>query len=253
MRPLPPHETVPGRLQVTRISVTSRSAHTADPEILSWDSEFWGRRIGRAHSADINKWAAENMVGTVCLLIPSDQPDRVQDAEQRGFQFMDIRLMLERPTGPHASSVRAYRPADLETLVMIARSAHRITRFYADPGFSADRCDDLYEAWIRNSAAGWADKILVSGDVAHPSGYCTIHIKDGVGSIGLIAVAELDRGKGLGGELTLGAVDWCHAHGVPHITVVTQGRNVPAQRVFQRCGFLTVSNEIWLHKKFSHD
>jgi RimJ/RimL family protein N-acetyltransferase len=36
--------------------------------------------------------------------------------------------------------------------------------------------------------------------------------------------------------------------GAGRITVVTQGRNVAALRLFERCGFLVESSEVWLHK-----
>lgn len=234
---------------MTRISVTSKSAHIADPELLTFDTEFWQQRIGRAYTADVNKWAADNLIGTVCLLIPTDEPERAQDAEERGFRFMDVRVKLERKTGPYGSSARAYRPEDLNILVRIARESHRITRFYADPHFPDDRCDDLYEAWIKNSVDGWAQKILVAAR-PDPVGYCTIHISGDEGSIGLIAVDEHARGHGYGADLVLGAVDWCHSQGVPQIIVVTQGQNIAAQRVFQRCGFITASTEIWMHRHY---
>lgn len=234
---------------MTRISITSKMAKTADPEILSFDSEFWGRTIGRAYTPDVNRWAADNLVNTVCLLIDADNPEEAQQAEERGFQLMDIRLKLERKTGPSPVLVRAYRPADLDVLVAIARESHRITRFYADPNFDNDRCDDLYEAWIRNSVDGWADKVLVSGkDMA--VGYCTVHVSGDEGSIGLIAVDKIERGQGVGADLVHGAVDWCYSHGIPKITVVTQGRNIDAQRVFQKCGFRTSHVAYWFHKHY---
>jgi hypothetical protein len=30
--------------------------------------------------------------------------------------------------------------------------------------------------------------------------------------------------------------------------VVTQARNVPAQRLYQKCGFITRSVELWFHR-----
>jgi len=38
--------------------------------------------------------------------------------------------------------------------------------------------------------------------------------------------------------------------GITHAEVVTQGRNYGAQRMYQRCGFVTRTTELWYHKWF---
>lgn len=172
-----------------------------------------------------------------------------QLALRYGFTPVDIRVTLDRKTafGLAPLDVRLYEPDDLDALVRIARESHRITRYYADPGFPNERCHDLYETWIRNSVEGWADAVLVAGRPAH--GYVTVHAEPGgTASIGLIAVDKAARGQGAGQRLVHGAVRYAHSAGCQRMTVVTQGRNIDAQRVFQRCGFLTCATEVWLHK-----
>ena len=44
------------------------------------------------------------------------------------------------------------------------------------------------------------------------------------------------------------ALDWFATQGVEKVTVVTQGRNGAAQRLYQRCGFVTGSIHLWYHK-----
>lgn len=214
-------------------------------EVLAWDTEFWGVRQGRAYSPNVDEWAHQNAVGCVSLLVGADDVAGAHRAEQNGFRLMDVRVTLGRRTAPEAALVREVRSGDVKRLAGIARVSHRITRFYADPRFDDSRCDDLYENWVRSSVDGWADKVLVAGDA---DGYVTVHVNDGVGSIGLIAVDEACRRRGHGERLVLGAVGWCHGQGVEGITVVTQGRNVGAQRLFQKCGFRTMSTELWFHK-----
>lgn len=229
-----------------RLSVTSRSALEPSGELLTWDGDFWNMRIARAFTSDIDQWAKDNAVGSVCLLIDADKPDEIQAAEQRGFRFMDVRISLGMKTQGRLSATRLHQPDDVEALVQIARTSHRITRFYADPKFPGQRCDDLYETWIRSSCDGWADAVLVVDDP--PTGYVTIHTKEGEGSIGLIAVAEVERGRGVGRDLVDAAIDWCYTKGLDRITVVTQGRNISALRLFQRSGFLIERTEVWMHK-----
>ena len=236
---------------MTKLSITSKSALEPSAHLVGWDTEFWGRRIGRTNGADIDRWAAENTIGTVCLLVSANKPEEAQDAESRGFRFMDVRIELQRRTAPIAAICRAARELDLPALAALAREAHRITRFYADPEFVDARCDDLYEAWIRNSFAGWARAVLVSEIDGELAGYCTIHVDEQAGSIGLIAVRPDYRNRGIGAELVEAAIDWCHAHEIHEITVVTQGRNIAAQRVFQRCGFRTSHVDLWFHKAYA--
>ena len=45
------------------------------------------------------------------------------------------------------------------------------------------------------------------------------------------------------------AVAWrCAERGLSDVTVVTQGRNVPALRTFESCGFRTTDVGLWFHK-----
>jgi dTDP-4-amino-4,6-dideoxy-D-galactose acyltransferase len=221
------------------------------PEMLGWDTEFWGLRVARATSSDgLKEWACANTVGLIGLLV--DDPAEVQRSEENGARFMDIRVTLARPTAIQQPPprVRPFRASDVETLVAIARASHRITRFYADPRLPDDRCDDLYERWIRQSCEGWAAAVLVCEQDAKPAGYITVHIDGDTSSIGLVAVAEQARRRGYGQELVLGAIDYANRHEAVDMTVVTQGRNVAAQRTFQACRFRTTKTQVWMHQWF---
>lgn len=219
-----------------------------EPAVLAWDTEFWGVKIAEADHPDVDRWAVENTVGCVCLLVDASDTERIQDAEERGFRFMDIRVTLERPT--HRSVDVATRVAtrdDLDSLAYIARSAHRITRFYADPRLDDARCDDLYEGWIRNTFDGWGH-VLALGDIGEPIGYVTVHLDGATSSIGLIAVDKNERGNGKGRLLVDGALSFAAADGATSMSVVTQGRNIPALRLFERTGFRVTRTKVWMHK-----
>jgi dTDP-4-amino-4,6-dideoxy-D-galactose acyltransferase len=174
-------------------------------------------------------------------------------AQGAGFRLVDVRVELHRPTAAGHAAVREHHEGDVQALRSMARVSHSDTRFYADPRFPRGRCDDLYEVWIRRSCDGWAQTVLVPDEGGTPAGYVTVHVDEAGqrGSIGLIAVAPDGRGRGVGETLVRGAVDWCHRRGLREILVVTQGRNVSAQRVFQRCGFRTATVGLWFHKWYS--
>ena len=163
---------------------------------------------------------------------------------------MDVRIELARRAGKEPSSVRPATADDEPRLREIARSNHRITRFYADPRFPNERCDDLYETWIARSLEGWADAVFVVDDDGQPTGYVTVHLKPEVrwGSIGLIGVDESVRRRGLGRQLVRGAVAWSYEQGMREVWVTTQLRNVPAVRTFEVCGFRAMTAGLWFHK-----
>jgi dTDP-4-amino-4,6-dideoxy-D-galactose acyltransferase len=220
--------------------------------LLDWDSEFWGVRIGRvtedAPDFDaVDAWASEHKVACLYFLC-RDEPGAAVRAEEAGFRLTDVRVELGRSAADEPSSVRPARSEDEAPLRGMARANHRITRFYADPNFPDERCDDLYETWIARSLEGWADAVLVAESEGRPAGYVSLHDRDGTGSIGLIGVDPDSRGRQLGRDLVLGAVRWCAERGLADVTVVTQGRNVPALRTFESCGFRTTDVGLWFHK-----
>lgn len=234
-----------------KLGITTRSADTPSAELLSWDSEWWGVKIGRGNTL-MDDWARENTVGCMWILIPASDQQEIQWCERRGARFVDIRHEFAMETEPRVGGARPFTPADVDALAEISRTAFRgLTRFYADANFHGDRCDALYENWLRQSADGWAAEILVVGDGDGPVGFVTIHVDQDEASIGLIATAEHVRGKGIGRVLTASAIDWAYQQRIPKMTVVTQGCNIAAQRTFQSAGFRTSDVSVWLHRWYS--
>jgi len=232
-----------------KIAVTTK---TSDPTMMAWDTEFFGIRTGRAtHLDGLGEWAVENTVGLVCLLIDSDRPIEIQEAEERGFRFMDVRVTLDTRTRAIPSSVRLAREEDVSSLCSIARHAFPLTRFYADPLLPDERCDDLYAEWTRSMCSGGADIVLVAERDKQPVGYVTVNVDEVASEIGLIAVADDYRGQGIGYELVRGALDWAYTRDASEMTVVTQGRNIGALRTFEGCGFRVTNTSLWFHRRYN--
>ena len=147
--------------------------------------------------------------------------------------------------------VRESQPGDIPGLRSIARISHRDTRFYHDPNFPTARCDTLYETWIERSCQGYADRVLVAEASGQPVGYVSCHLDNATdGRIGLLAVGENARGGGAGRELVRECLRWFAQHSRTRVTVVTQGRNVGAQRFYQKCGFVTGGLKLRYHRWF---
>jgi ribosomal protein S18 acetylase RimI-like enzyme len=92
--------------------------------------------------------------------------------------------------------------------------------------------------------------VLVALDTGKPVGYISCHLKGQIGQIGLLGVSANAQGKGYGSQLIEAAFCWFAEHGAGEVSVVTQGRNVGAQRVYQKYGFLTKSVHLWYHRWF---
>jgi dTDP-4-amino-4,6-dideoxy-D-galactose acyltransferase len=234
-------------------------------EYLEWDSRFFGRRIARAGVnrltddavAEIGAWCLLHKIE--CLYFLGDAADSITTrlAESNNFNLVDIRLTLEiqvpAQCAPNVSSsrIRGFLEQDIPVLRGIAKTSHRDSRFYFDRNFPVRLCDELYETWIEKSCRGSAHNVLVAEHEGAPVGYITCHL-DGPesGQIGLISVRADIQGKGLGKALVCQATNWFAEQEIKTVRVVTQGRNARAQRLYQRCGFVTRSVELWYHRWF---
>jgi len=241
-------------------------------EVLAWDSEFFGCRIGRlgenrldhALLAEVDAWCRAEAIDGLYFLADSGDPATAALAEAAGFRLVDLRVTLEGPLTPGpsplpslppgeggAAGIRQSRIADIPALRRIAAASHHDSRFYADPHFDRGRCDELYATWIEKSCRGEAaDFVLVAEHAGEPAGYISCR-REGLGEIGLIgliAVGSAVRGRGLGGALVGAALRRLAERGASRARVVTQGRNARAQRLYQAHGLLTQSIGLWFHR-----
>lgn len=218
-------------------------------ELLPWDTEFFGFRVGRLHAdalthsvaSEAREWCRSHQVSCLYFLGSTNSPETPE-----GFRCVDERATYaweSRSPEEISPSVRPFETEDLEELEAIARRSHRDTRFYADPLFDRKRCDELYATWIRRSCEGWADAVFVCFDENRTAGYITCRAN----SIGLVAVAECAQGRGLGRQLVRAAQRYFWTKGVARVEVVTQGRNHAARRLYERCGFREKSTQRWYH------
>jgi dTDP-4-amino-4,6-dideoxy-D-galactose acyltransferase len=232
---------------------------------LEWDSQFFERRIARlnrhrldhATMAECAHWCRQHRIDCLYFLADSNDQETPRLAEANDFHLTDIRVTLERVVIPEdfaADGFDGFRHAredDLRALRTIARTSHHDTRFYFDGHFEQEKCDLLYATWIENSFRGFAQAVLVAEADGEPAAYLTCHLNDQASQIGLVGVGEGHRGKGLATKLVRAFLSWSREQGARRALVVTQGRNLPAQRLYQRNGFITSSMDLWYHRWFA--
>lgn len=238
---------------------------TKTPRILDWDCAFFGATIATLPPEARSEAEIESALawcrarGVQCLYALSDDGDAAKRdlLARHGARETDVRTTLSAPVAPVGAAARNLRPArgtDLPALEAIARAAHADSRFWNDPRFARERCAELYATWIRNGTQGRADTVLVAAAEDRAVGYITCHVRGtgaaAHGEIGLVAVAEDARGRGLGGALVDGALEWAASRGLRRMEVVTQGRNAAALRLYESRGFVVERRQVWQHLWF---
>jgi dTDP-4-amino-4,6-dideoxy-D-galactose acyltransferase len=230
---------------------------------LNWDSAFFGFSV-----AQITAFAGAGDELTRCLDLmrkdgirlayASADLDAVSIAEviKKGGIHVDqktvYRIQVQgRESGVAASDPRISRydqPVPDENLVRLAVEAGVYSRFNTDERIGKQKFIELYTKWIEQSVShAIAKEVLVCREDGVVCGMITLGEKDGSGNIGLVAVDASKRGSGLGIALIREAIRWFAAHGYREATVVTQGFNGPACRLYEKCGFTVASSEAYFH------
>jgi len=237
-------------------------------ELLAWDSQFWGFSIGRVRAqqldpnvlVEIDAWSKRHATRCIYLLAKANDFETTRLAEEAGFRLVDVRMtyawslagdgFAKESSKIDVIDVRQASEFDLPELRRIASTSYQSTRFYHDPCFPRTLCNALYETWIEKSYHGYADALFVAEQGGQVEGYISCHLGSGAsqGSIGLVGIHPAGRGRGVAQQLVRHACAWFRAAGASQVNVVTQARNVDAQRMYQRSGFLLADVRLWFHR-----
>ena len=227
-------------------------------ELLEWDSSFFGFPIGRIKGGvrpnEIEpavREADERNLRCTYLLAPASDHALLDIAQRNGFLVLDVRIELEREVAGHAASMTGLRRGSIEDLAQlrsIARESFRQTRFFADDGFPPERSAELYVEWLCKGLRGDSGSIVAVSNDTRGFILCELSPSSGKGMIGLVGVASDIAGQGMGSALVAGAGTLFSDASLRIATVVTQGHNVAAQRLYQKYGYRTTRVHFWLHR-----
>jgi dTDP-4-amino-4,6-dideoxy-D-galactose acyltransferase len=218
-------------------------------------------RLTKGIERDVAAQCAQERIACLYFLAPSgDVPSR-RCAEEAGFTLADIRMTFERSLETHPPvplhprddlRFSLARRSDVRSLQKMAANLYPESRFAVDPHFPREAAPRLFAEWIARSVAGRFDDcvwLVRSGRTLN--GFISCRNKTSrEGSIGLIGVIPGLHGRGIGAALVEKACAWFQEHRTPSVSVVTQGSNVAAQRLYQKGGFRTERVELWYHKWF---
>ena len=233
----------------------------APADLLEWDSNFFGVRIGRVRtgafdSAAVDAWRREHNIQCLYYLAELTDTPSIHAAQDLGFHLMDIRTTFYTHLPIHPAPIPAHRVRravveDLPSLRKLATGSFIHSRFFHDPHFSKDKCDELYAIWVEKQLTQPSAFIWVTEDESGLTGFVTVVDLNQVRtSISLIGIAANTRGQGLGRSLVKHVLRDSGERDFSEFEVVTQASNSGAMNLYQSCGMRVVLQQVWLHGWF---
>ncbi len=213
-------------------------------EPVIWDSDFFRLSVGKVDMHTFNLTDFEQQKKTFDLIYIFEEPasdlnDLILTAsaslvDQKTTYTKELHSAIS--ISPEISMYDATTPN--EQLIQLTLQSGIYSRFKSDEHFPAHAYEKLYKEWIFQSCnKSMAFCVLVHGPAESPEGFITVATKDGNAQIGLIAVDEHARGKGIGKKLIEAAEYMAKNHNFNTLKVVTQGANKEACKLYEKCGF----------------
>lgn len=239
----------------------------APGEFLTWDSEFFTRRIARVTGTDLDDrkmsllsaWCGENRIDCAYFLADPNSQTTLDSAQRNGFSLVDIRVELTLPVKdalntlvPDATiEIREATAYDLSRLRELARQISAVSRFHRDSRFPNDLCEEMYAIWAEKNLKAPDVTVLVAEVSSEVRGFMSIcEMPNGRATIPLVGVDSNAHRGGIGGHLVHAGVDFMKRRGIETASVVTQGANLAALKLYWRAGFFPSQVNMWFHKWF---
>lgn len=220
--------------------------------LLKWDTEQFGYKIASARPDAMEfddlitlvaKLSNVNVKLIYFFVDPSDTTSNQSLIRKSAF-LADEKITFHKQLMPairfdHSSSIIPYKlEYTSDKLRFLALQSGIYSRFKLDAKFANHEFEKLYYEWIDKSVKKIiADDILVYYKDNDEKGFITIDTKKSIGSIGLIAVDEKERGNSIGKELMNAASSKFTEKGISNIEVVTQKANIIACKFYETLGF----------------
>lgn len=221
---------------------------------LHWDSKFFGLRIAKAIvTTPEDVFALSGQEGSLrthhdLIYIFSETGLEMPFETARLVDKKAVFIMRAPKRFKSNPAIKIWEPGiATNTLVSLALISGKYSRFKIDTGFPAGSYERLYTHWIEQSInRSIATEVFCYMIDDEPRGLLTLDRRDDRNSIGLVAVDKDYQHYGIGTAMIEHAVSFVQKHQGNHISVTTQLENVPACRLYSKCGFTIESvTNIW--------
>jgi ribosomal protein S18 acetylase RimI-like enzyme len=197
-------------------------------------------------------WFKSEEVKFVTIRIDSNNTELVKECRTVGLNPIEVLYTFKkdfRERGPIPEPrvlVRSFRKEDVQQIENIAEYAFNNDRYNQDSNLSPEKCRMQKKMWVRNCCNGRALDVLVAEVNGEVAGFVTCSVKNSIGTIELIAIAEKYRGRGIGVDLLYSAQKW-FSDKCEVLFVGTETINVPAVKMYLKAGFKIESALTTLH------
>jgi dTDP-4-amino-4,6-dideoxy-D-galactose acyltransferase len=204
----------------------------------------------------VERAKAEGMELLEAFCSIADEPS-IDSLRMNDFSFSGLKIYLEKYLENFNEPLHAEKPPleiaserDIEEMKSIFHGVFSSSRYYSYPCLSPKKVNELYNTWIKKSVSGAFDDVcLLMRQENKIAGVCTVKLFPHKARIGLFAVNPLFQGKGIGSSLLSGVSNWLRSRSIPTLAIATQGKNIPALRLYEANGFRTTSLEMCFHRQ----
>jgi len=221
---------------------------------LKWDSDFFGFKVARIINDELDDAALSKTLKhlrnagyrLVYWLFPVSYEKAFRIAISHGGLLVDEKVTYIKEVNAlsYSEKVSLYKTVPYsgvvadDALIKLSLLSSEYSRFRFDQNFSRELSEKLYTCWISRSVSREiASEVLVIKNINDYLGMITLGTKNGRGDIGLVAVAEDSRCKGLGRILVNDAERYFIEKNICLAQVVTQKNNHGACRLYELCGY----------------
>lgn len=222
---------------------------------LDWENAFFGINSALltldTHQAVIEAVQLQ-VYQRVQVNVLSQQTAELDALSSLGFRLVEgeAELVLGTDTGGRPEGIRIAKKEHIPALRDAASEAFAYSRFRA-PWYQPGDSGRFYAQWVENAVLGTFDHqcLLAVNQSGELQGFVSLReLPDGSGRIGLLATLPHAQGLGVGQRMVAAAADWCRARRLTRLHVATQLGNLPALRLYLRCGGVIERTAYWLYR-----
>jgi dTDP-4-amino-4,6-dideoxy-D-galactose acyltransferase len=221
-------------------------------EKVEWDSDFFGYNVGKINvnnginfNIDLLNFKDYTLI-YLFSKIKLENLDSILVDEKVVLNLNLIDQNIEKDNNI-VSEFKHF--SKFPQLLDLAFQSGIYSRFKKDENFINNEFERLYIKWITNSVVDKKSVVVfiyeLDGKIL---GFVTVDKKTDIqASIGLIAVELNSRGQGIGIKLLNQVKRYLVNNGFQKLSLVTQGDNIPALKLYQKAGFYIEESSFTYH------